>query len=169
MLWTLATFETVVLCLLQGTHVKPTAPKEDKPAPCVCDPPVVVFKDFGVGQIYKKVVKITNASSHRTSFRLLEVPAEHATVLDAQQENFGFIPAGMATKVTVTFKPEADRDLRTELDVLTDKGVCKIPVDCMCKKAVLSVCSTVLDMGSVTLGQSTKQQIMLKNAGALEV
>jgi hypothetical protein len=129
----------------------------------------VIFKDFDIGQVYKKVVKITNTSIGRTSFRLLEVPAEHATILNAQQEVFGFLPAGLATKVTIVFTPSTDVDILTHLDVLTDKGLCKLPVSCLCKKAELSVHAKVIDMGFVTVGQCKTQQIVIENTGALEV
>lgn len=144
-------------------------PVVQKEAPCVCDPPVLVFKDIDVGSQYQKVVKITNASSQLTAFRVLEAPAEHAAILDVKQDRFGFVPAGMAVKVTVYLQPDAEADLSTELEVLTDKGVCRVPVKVLCKKAVLSVSASVLDLGCIPRGQRSTHQISITNEGALPV
>lgn len=147
---------------------KPAVQKEVA-APCICDPPVLVFKDIDAGAQYQKVIKVTNTSSQLTAFRVLAVPAEHATILEVKQDRFGFISAGMAVKLTVYLSPEAEEDLNTEIEVLTDKGVCRVPVNVLCKKAVLSVSTSVLDLGCIPRGQRSTHQITITNAGALQV
>jgi hypothetical protein len=138
-------------------------------APCVCDPPVLVFKDIDAGAQYTACVKVMNASTQLTAFRVLDVPAEHATILDVKQDRFGFIPAGMAVKLTVYLTPDAEVDLSTELEVLTDKGTCRVPIQILCKKAVLSVSTAVLDLGCISRGLCSTRQIFIANDGALQV
>jgi Flagellar-associated PapD-like len=138
-------------------------------AQCVCDPPVLVFKDIDAGAQYQACIKVTNACSQLTAFRVLEVPAEHASILDVKQDRFGFIPAGMAVKLTVYLTPDTESDLSTEIQVLTDKGICRIPVQVLCKKAVLSVSPAVVDLGCIPRGQCNTHQICITNNGALQV
>ncbi|NJR41635.1 MAG: hypothetical protein HC767_02175 [Akkermansiaceae bacterium] len=75
----------------------------------------------------------------------------------------------MAVKLTVCLKPEIEEDLSTEIEVLTDKGICKLPVQVLSKKAVLSVSTAVLELGCIPCGQCSTQQISIANAGALQV
>lgn len=146
-----------------------TAARNETAAPCICDPPVLVFKDIDVGTLYHKTVKITNTSSELQAFRVQEIPAEHASILDVKQDRFGFVSAGMSIKLSVSLQPEVEDDIDTEIGVLTDKGYCRVPVQILCKKAKLSVSTAVLDLGCILRGQKSTQHITLMNAGALQV
>eukprot|EP00983_Pelagomonas_calceolata_P128741 1161540-Pelagomonas_calceolata.AAC.21 len=73
----------------------------------ITTPAIVEFKDFDVGQTYTAKVIITNRSYAKNTFRVLEVPPEYGSVLEASYDLPGHLATGVSANVMLTFTPKA--------------------------------------------------------------
>jgi Flagellar-associated PapD-like len=128
------------------------------------------FRDFKPGHTYTQTVTMTNVSAGRCTFKLLPMPDEFADVVAVDYMPPGHISAGLACDLHVTFKPRQNMDISTAIRLLASTGVISVPLTCLTKKASITMSENVIDFGQpVALGESSQQQIILKNAGALPV
>lgn len=83
----------------------------------------------------------------------------------------GYMAPGSACDVSVTFKPRTNEDLFTIIPCLAESGPFEIPVQCLIKRAILTLEPSYLDFdgkGGVLLAESATQSITITNDGALD-
>ena len=75
--------------------------------------------------------------------------------------------AGLSTTITITFTPQLNEDINSFFPILSETGVIKIPLVCICKKALISAEDTKIDFGNVIFGEQQTKYLKLNNSGAL--
>jgi len=75
--------------------------------------------------------------------------------------------AGLSTTITITFTPQLNQDINSFFPILSETGIIKIPLICICKKALLSVEDSNIDFGNVIFGEQQTRYLKLNNSGAL--
>ena len=61
--------------------------------------------------------------------------------------------AGLSTTITITFTPQLNQDINSFFPILSETGTIKIPLICICKKALLSVEDSNVNFGNVIFGE----------------
>lgn len=75
--------------------------------------------------------------------------------------------AGLSTTITITFTPQLNEDINSFFPILSETGIIKIPLVCICKKALISVEDANIDFGNVIFGEQQTKYLKLNNSGAL--
>jgi hypothetical protein len=146
------------------------AGKEFKGASFTATPAQPCFKDFSPGQSYKQRITMTNVFYGRCTFKVMPMPDEVADVFAVEYTPPGHISAGMTCDLLLTFKPRVNQDIETVLPLLSERGPILVPIQCLTKKAAVTVSENVIDFGSpVTIGDSRIRQLTLSNLGAMMV
>ena len=107
----------------------------DKPG-FVSEPPKIIYKDFEIGKKMSLTIKIINASLVFNSFHLQPLDNEIIDFFEIDYRPCGRIPAGMSTKMTINFTPLVNKDYSLSLKLLSETGMCLIPIECYCKKCI---------------------------------
>ena len=97
-------------------------------------------------------------------------------IVDAYKDFFeiiynpsGRMSAGLSTTIEIIFTPHVNSDIITSLPLLAETGPINIPLQCYCRKGIVTPDKTYLDFGSVIYGEEGKVKLVLKNGGALTV
>lgn len=133
----------------------------------VSNPPKIIYKDFEVGKKMSLTVDITNISYSFNSFHLQPLDDEIIDFFEIDYRPCGRIPAGISTKMTLHFTPLVNKDYKSYLRLLSETGLCEIPIECYCKKCLISFEKETIDYGEVILGQEIIKQLVVSNDGAL--
>ncbi|KAM9505754.1 cilia- and flagella-associated protein 74 isoform 3-T3 [Salvelinus alpinus] len=141
--------------------------KEFKGSPFISKPEIILFKDFDVGQMYKKKVTLTNVSYTTNYCKLLGVTMELMDFISISFEPSGPISAGMACDMQVIFQPMMNKDLKGEVQFVSAAGPFSVPIRCTIKKCDLSVDIDLIVFGTHVVGQTISRAITLTNRGAL--
>ncbi|KAI8795411.1 cilia- and flagella-associated protein 74 [Biomphalaria glabrata] len=143
------------------------AGKEFKGPPFYSKPDVIHFKDFEVGKIYKKKIKITNVSYTLNYIKFVDISDKLKDFIKIQFDPPGHMSAGLTCDLLVTFKPMINEDLTGKVNFLTQTGPFEIPLICSTKKCKLSVDSETIDFGTHVIGETLRRTVTLTNNGAL--
>ncbi|XP_048416990.1 cilia- and flagella-associated protein 74 isoform X2 [Stegostoma tigrinum] len=143
------------------------AGREFKGCPFYSKPDIIHFKNFDVGQTYKKKAKLINASYGITFCRLIAITDCLKDFIEVDFKPPGQISAGMSCEMTVTFKPLVNKDFEGEIMFRTHIGSFAVPLKCATKKCDLVVDKHIIDFGCHTIGETITQTITLINRGAL--
>ncbi|KFP25039.1 Uncharacterized protein KIAA1751, partial [Colius striatus] len=130
-------------------------------------PSCINFKDFDVGQIYKKKIVLINASSRVNFCRLVGVSEWLKDVISVHFDPPGKISAGMSCETVVTFKPVVNETLEGEVMFMAQTGPFSVPVRCTAKRCILALDKELIDFGSHVVGETISRTIKLTNSGAL--
>ncbi|NWI86011.1 CFA74 protein, partial [Pitta sordida] len=130
-------------------------------------PSCIHFKDFDVGQIYKKKIVLTNASSSVNSCRLVGLSEGLEDFISVHFVPPGKMPSGMSCEFVVTFKPVINKGVEGEVLFLAHTGAFSVPLKCTVKSCVLALDKELLDFGSLVVGETISRPISLTNSGAL--
>lgn len=103
-----------------------------------CSPSEVRFKGFEAGGVYSQDVEVTNVSLGFSTFRVLPLPEQVEGIISVAFEAAGRMSAGRSTRLTVTFTPKKEDDLKTEILLLSPTGPQFLPVICSRKRSLLS-------------------------------
>ncbi|XP_052338113.1 cilia- and flagella-associated protein 74 isoform X1 [Oncorhynchus keta] len=141
--------------------------KEFKGSPFISKPEIILFKDFDVGQVYKKKVTLTNVSYTTNYCKLLGVTMDLMDFISISFEPPGPISAGMACDMQVIFQPMMNKDLKGEVQFVSAAGPFSVPIRCTIKKCDLSVDIDLIVFGTHVVGQTISRAITLTNKGAL--
>ena len=133
----------------------------------VSNPPKIIYKDFEVGKKMSLTVDITNISYSFNSFHLQPLDDDIIDFFEIDYRPCGRIPAGISTKMTLHFTPLVNKDYKSYLRLLSETGLCEIPIECYCKKCLISFEKETIDYGEVILGQEIIKQLVVSNNGAL--
>ncbi|XP_071752484.2 cilia- and flagella-associated protein 74 [Centroberyx gerrardi] len=139
--------------------------KELKGPPFISKPEVILFKDFEVGNTYKKKIILISYSTNYC--RLLGVSAQLMDFVSINFEPPGSLSSGMACDMQAVFQPMINKDLEGEVQFASAVGPFSVPIRCTIKKCDLEVDSHLIDFGSHVVGQTISRTITLTNRGAL--
>lgn len=107
---------------------------------------------------------LTNVSFSFNSFKLLplhdSIKVSTDIFLKLLQDFFhivyiptGRMSAGLSTTITITFTPQLNQDIVGVFPILAETGPIDIPIECTCKKALISSQNTLIDFGPVIYGE----------------
>ncbi|XP_065710951.1 cilia- and flagella-associated protein 74 isoform X2 [Patagioenas fasciata] len=130
-------------------------------------PSCIHFKDFDVGQIYKKKIVLINASYSVNSCRLVGISEWLKDFISICFEPPGKVCAGMSCEVLVTFKPMINETLEGEVMFMAQTGSFSVPLKCTAKRCILALDKELIDFGSHVVGETISRTITLTNSGAL--
>jgi len=133
----------------------------------ISKPKKIVFKDFEVGVPHTQTILMTNVSYSFNSFKLLPLKDEIRDFFDIKYQPAGRMSAGLTTTIKITFTPQLNQDIFSVFPILAEDGPIDIPLECTCKKTVISLSETVVDIGDVILGETGKRVLKFTNDGAL--
>ncbi|VDP66057.1 unnamed protein product [Echinostoma caproni] len=134
--------------------------------PFMISPKEIWFKDFDINVEMQMKLILTNASYKAICCRYVGMTA---TLLDFVNIRFtppGALSPGMSCSLDVTFLPKLDRDLFGQVKFLCPTGPFSIPFKATTKKCVVSIDQTLVDFGSVVIGETVRRSIRLSNTGA---
>ena len=131
------------------------------------NPSKIIFKDFEIGKKMSLTVEIVNISYTFNSFHLQPLDDDITYFFDIDYRPSGRIPAGMSSKITLHFTPLVNKDYKSSLKLLSETGMCIIPLECYYKKCCINFQNNILDFGIVQIGQEVKMPLIAINSGAL--
>ncbi|NWV19460.1 CFA74 protein, partial [Origma solitaria] len=154
--------------LQAGIFHKQTVPgREHKGCAFHSKPSCIHFKDFDVGQIYKKKIVLTNASYSVNYCRLVGISEWLKDFISVHFDPPGKIPSGMSCEFVVTFKPVINEGLEGEVMFMARTGPFSVPLKCTAKTCILALDKELIDFGSLVVGETISRTISLTNSGAL--
>ncbi|NWS17568.1 CFA74 protein, partial [Pachyramphus minor] len=130
-------------------------------------PSCIHFKDFDVGQTYKKKIILTNASYSVNYCRLVGISECLKDFISVHFEPPGKMSSGMSCEFVVTFKPMINESLEGEVMFVAQTGSFSVPLKCTVKSCVLALDKELIDFGSHVVGETISRTISLTNSGAL--
>ncbi|NXS10840.1 CFA74 protein, partial [Neodrepanis coruscans] len=130
-------------------------------------PRCIHFKDFDVGQIYKKKIILTNASYSVNSCRLVGISEGLKDFISVHFDPPGKMPSGMSCEFLITFKPMINESLEGEVMFMAQTGSFSVPLKCTVKSCILALDKELIDFGSLVVGETISRTISLTNSGAL--
>ncbi|NWI60168.1 CFA74 protein, partial [Calyptomena viridis] len=130
-------------------------------------PSCIHFKDFDVGQIYKKKIILTNASYSVNYCRLVGISEGLKDFISVHFDPPGKMSSGMSCEFVVTFKPVINESLEGEVMFIAQTGPFSVPLKCTVKSCILALDKELIDFGSLVVGETISRTISLTNSGAL--
>ncbi|NXO67400.1 CFA74 protein, partial [Phainopepla nitens] len=154
--------------LQTGILHKQTVPaQEQKGCAFHSKPSCIHFKDFDVGQIYKKKIVLTNASYSVNYCRLVGISECLKDFISVHFDPPGKMFSGMSCEFLVTFKPMINEGLEGAVMFMAQTGSFSVPLKCTVKTCILALDKELIDFGSLVVGETISQTISLTNSGAL--
>ncbi|NWU86303.1 CFA74 protein, partial [Onychorhynchus coronatus] len=130
-------------------------------------PSCIHFKDFDVGQTYKKKIILTNASYSVNYCRLVGISECLKDFIRVHFDPPGKMSSGMSCEFVVTFKPMINKSLEGEVMFVAQTGSFSVPLKCTVKSCILALDKELIDFGSHVVGETISRTISLTNSGAL--
>ncbi|NXK90297.1 CFA74 protein, partial [Formicarius rufipectus] len=130
-------------------------------------PSCIHFKDFDVGQIYKKKIILTNASYSVNYCKLVGISECLKDFISVHFDPPGKMSSGMSCEFVVIFKPMINESLEGEVMFVAQTGSFSVPLKCTVKSCILALDKELIDFGSHVVGETISRAISLRNSGAL--
>ncbi|NXX00222.1 CFA74 protein, partial [Larus smithsonianus] len=130
-------------------------------------PSCIHFKDFDVGEIYKKKIVLINASYSVNFFRLVGISEWLKDFISIHFNPPGKMSSGMSCEIVVTFKPMINETVEGEVMFMAQTGPFSVPLKCTAKRCILALDKELIDFGSHVVGETISRTINLTNSGAL--
>ncbi|XP_031987595.1 cilia- and flagella-associated protein 74 isoform X5 [Corvus moneduloides] len=108
-------------------------------------PSCIHFKDFDVGQIYKKKIVLTNASYSVNYCRLVGISECLKDFINVHFDPPGKVSSGMSCEFLVTFKPMINEGLEGEVMFMAQTGPFSVPLKCTVKTCIVTQHSSACD------------------------
>ncbi|KFU95402.1 Uncharacterized protein KIAA1751, partial [Chaetura pelagica] len=148
-------------------HKQRVSGRECKGGSFYSKPSCIHFKDFDVGQIYKKKITLINASYSVNYCRLVGISEWLKDFISIHFDPPGKMSSGMSCEVVVTFKPTINETLEGEVMFMAQTGPFSVLLKCTAKRCILALDKELIDFGSHVVGETISQTITLTNSGAL--
>ena len=74
----------------------------------------------------------------------------------------------MSCPIRIKFVPELNEDIFDYLPILSATGPIRIPIECTCKKAIVTALEETIDFNEVIFGEEKQLDLYLTNSGALK-
>ncbi|XP_039419938.1 cilia- and flagella-associated protein 74 isoform X5 [Corvus cornix cornix] len=132
--------------LQTGILHKPTVPgRGHKGCAFHSKPSCIHFKDFDVGQIYRKKIVLTNASYSVNYCRLVGISECLKDFISVHFDPPGKVSSGMSCEFLVTFKPMINEGLEGEVMFMAQTGPFSVPLKCAVKTCIVTQHSSACD------------------------
>ncbi|NXF19794.1 CFA74 protein, partial [Rhodinocichla rosea] len=148
-------------------HKQSVPAQEHKGCAFHSKPSCIHFKDFDVGQIYKKKIVLTNASYSVNYCRLVGISECLKDFISVHFDPPGKMSSGMSCEFLVTFKPMINKGLEGAVMFMAQTGSFSVPLKCTVKTCMLALDKELIDFGSLVVGETISRPISLTNSGAL--
>ncbi|NWW80531.1 CFA74 protein, partial [Climacteris rufus] len=148
-------------------HKQVVPGREPKGSAFHSKPSCIHFKDFDVGQVYKKKIVLTNASYSVNYCRLVGISEWLKDFISVHFDPPGKMSSGMSCEFMVTFKPMINEGLEGEVMFMAQTGSFSVPLKCTAKTCTLALDKELIDFGSHVVGETISRPISLTNSGAL--
>ncbi|XP_065552467.1 cilia- and flagella-associated protein 74 isoform X1 [Lathamus discolor] len=148
-------------------HMQTVSRHEHKGCAFYSKPSCIHFKDFDVGQVYKKKIILINASYSVNCCRLVGISEWLKDFISVHFDPPGKMSPGMSCEVVVTFKPMINETLEGEVLFMAQTSSFAVPLKCTAKRCILTLDKELIDFGSHVVGETISQSISLTNSGAL--
>eukprot|EP00469_Lotharella_globosa_P018681 CAMPEP_0167812318 /NCGR_PEP_ID=MMETSP0112_2-20121227/1185_1 /TAXON_ID=91324 /ORGANISM="Lotharella globosa, Strain CCCM811" /LENGTH=879 /DNA_ID=CAMNT_0007711183 /DNA_START=29 /DNA_END=2665 /DNA_ORIENTATION=- len=135
----------------------------------LCQPEVVEFNDFLVGETETRKLVITNVSFTFNSYRVEGIELKNRDVLELKYKPPGRMSAGLTASIEIIFSPAVNKDINTFLALATETGPLQIPIRCRTRKVDVVLPSPVLSLGSLPCGETMRRTVEIVNSGALPI
>ncbi|NWU34407.1 CFA74 protein, partial [Hylia prasina] len=151
-----------------GILHKQTVPgQEHKGCAFHSKPSCIHFKDFDVGQTYRKKIVLTNTSYSVNYCRLVGISEWLKDFISVHFDPPGKMSSGMSCELLVTFKPMINEGLEGAVMFMAQTGPFSVPLKCTVKSCILALDKELIDFGSLVVGETISRTISLTNSGAL--
>ncbi|XP_055958483.1 cilia- and flagella-associated protein 74 isoform X1 [Patella vulgata] len=151
-----------------GITIKQVAAgREFTGCPFYSKPDIIHFKNFDVGQTYKKKVTLTNVSYTVNYCKYVSITEKLKDFIKIDFDPPGQMSAGLTCDMMVTFKPMINEDLVGQVNFLSQTGPFSIPLRCSTKKCDVQVDTNLADFGVTVIGETLKRTVTLTNKGAM--
>ncbi|NWY90130.1 CFA74 protein, partial [Loxia curvirostra] len=148
-------------------HKQTVPAQEHKGSAFLSKPSCIHFKDFDVGQIYKKKIILTNASYSVNSCKLVGISECLKDFISVHFDPPAKMSSGMSCEFLVTFKPMINKGLEGAVMFMAQTGSFSVPLKCTVKTCMLALDKELIDFGSLVVGETISRPISLTNSGAL--
>ncbi|KAM4885882.1 cilia- and flagella-associated protein 74 [Sylvia borin] len=148
-------------------HKQTVPAQEHKGCAFHSKPSCIHFKDFDVGQTYKKKIVLTNASYSVNYCRLVGISEWLKDFISVHFDPPGKMSSGMSCEFLVTFKPMINEGLEGAVMFMAQTGSFSVPLKCTVKTCILALDKELIDFGSLVVGETISRTISLTNSGAL--
>ena len=128
-----------------------------------------LFTDFEAGGKYRKKITVTNVSYSTGTFKVMDMEYPYSSLFDVEYAPPGRMSAGMSTSIHLTFTPRTMDPVSCNLQLSTNTGIVRIPVECRPKSAEVYLVNEELDFPETLVGQSAVAFAQLINEGAIPV
>jgi hypothetical protein len=133
----------------------------------VCDPKIVSFIDFEIGEKYSKNISFTNISAVSRTVRILPPKSKLFGIsplrYPANCAN-GVIAPGMSVSCTLTFTPETLGDFEEYITVNTEAGNTSVKIIAQREPPNLDL-PTDINLGYTLVGDAQRSVILVTNTG----
>lgn len=130
------------------------------------EPSEVVFSDFEVGKTYEARVLVTNVGK-LSKFRVLPISPGHRSLFTIKYDVPPNIAPGLQWPVTIFFHPTTENDVHCIVEIKAETGYTGFSIRGLTRKALIVVDTTEVNFGTVTVGQSMKKYVHVRNNGVL--
>ncbi|XP_061207664.1 cilia- and flagella-associated protein 74 isoform X5 [Neopsephotus bourkii] len=119
-------------------HMQIVSSREHKGCAFYSKPSCIHFKDFDVGQVYKKKIVLINASYSVSCCRLVGISEWLKDFISVHFDPPGKMSPGMSCEVVVTFKPMINKTLEGEVLFMAQTGSFAVPLKCTAKRCIVA-------------------------------
>ncbi|KAG7317632.1 hypothetical protein KOW79_018667 [Hemibagrus wyckioides] len=150
-----------------GEKCKKESSSHEDPVPIfIANPPVVLFTDYQIGEVYETTVELRNMTAASRHVRVIPPTTPHFSIgLGRFPGDGGIIAPGMSCQYTVRFAPDSLADYEDFLVVETQSPYpLIIPVEAHRPPPVLTL-PAVLDLGYCLVGGVKPMNLLCRNDG----
>ena len=133
-----------------------------------CSDELIEFKDFEIGKVYSKTLKLTNVSLSFNSFRFLPIEEQYSKYFEIEHKPAGRVSAGITVHFKLNFYPQVRQDINFTIPVLCETGKIELPVSCMYKRTKIELEQTEVDFGETIIGEEKVVTFKIQNKGGLK-
>ncbi|KAK3541455.1 hypothetical protein QTP86_025941 [Hemibagrus guttatus] len=151
----------------QREKCKKLSSSHEDPVPIfIANPPVVLFTDYQIGEVYETTVELRNMTAASRHVRVIPPTTPHFSIgLGRFPGDGGIIAPGMSCQYTIRFAPDSLADYEDFLVVETQSPhPLIIPVEAHRPPPVLTL-PAVLDLGYCLVGGVKPMNLLCRNDG----
>eukprot|EP01033_Poteriospumella_lacustris_P001452 gene1452-1054_t len=141
-------------------------PVKDNPL-FVCEPKIVLFQDYDIGNKYQRTLTFRNVSAVSRTVRILQ---PKSNVMHLSPLKFppncpnGVIAPGMSVSCTLTFSPVELGDISDVVKVETESGITGVQITAQREPPNLSIPS-IINLGYCLVGDAQRSSLQCTNTG----
>jgi hypothetical protein len=133
----------------------------------VCEPSIIYFIDYEIGQKYTRNISFKNISAVSRSVRILPPKSKLFTTTPLKYPtncSNGIIAPGMSVNCSLTFIPQTLGDFEENISVLTEAGTTQVKIIAQREPPNLDLPSDI-NLGYTLVGDSQRSVFLCSNTG----